>query len=238
MTVLHVAFGTLALIVAPAAMFARKRGAWHRRWGVAFTIAMGIVLFSAGFLWQTKGHLFLVPLSGVSAFLLFNGWRSIARHKRRRRDEIEDRIDILADCAAIAAGIATAYIGGTASTPLLMSIKPALIAVGGIAIAFAVNDIVGFRQPRLRSGWLLGHFSAMIASYISAVTAFIVINAHHVPMMLRWIIPSAVGVVVIAFWTMKTVRFALPARQAAAQTRSRTIVANARRLLRAPKGNA
>lgn len=222
MTVLHVAFGTLALIVAPAAMLVRKRGAWHRRWGVAFTLAMGVVLFSAGFLWQAKGHLFLVPLSGVSAFLIFNGWRSIARHKRRRRDEIEDRIDVLADCGAIAAGIATAYIGGTAATPLLISIKPALITIGGIAVAFAVNDMVGFKQPRLKTGWLLGHFSAMIAAYISAVTAFIVINAHQVPMMLRWIVPSAVGVSIIAYWSMKTIKFTLPARTPRAATRPRS----------------
>jgi hypothetical protein len=33
MTVLHVIFGTFVLAVAPAAMFARKGGRWHRRWG-------------------------------------------------------------------------------------------------------------------------------------------------------------------------------------------------------------
>jgi hypothetical protein len=37
----------------------------------------------------------------------------------------------------------------------------------------------------------------MIAAYVSAVTAFCVINFHGVPMFLRWFVPSAIGTIVI-----------------------------------------
>jgi hypothetical protein len=74
MTVLHVFFGSVALIVAPAAVIVRKGGAWHQRCGFAFILAMFIVLFSAGFLWQAKGHLFLVPLGAVSGYLQRCTW--------------------------------------------------------------------------------------------------------------------------------------------------------------------
>lgn len=212
MTVLHVMFGTVALAMVPAALLARKGGAWHRRWGVVFTVAMFVVLLSAGFLWQAKGHLFLVPLGAVSAYLIFNGWRVIARRRRTERDEIEDRIDMLAAWAAIAAGTATAFLGGTAATPLMLSIKPALLGIGAIAIAFGVNDLLGFRSPRLRSGWLLAHLSAMLAAYISAVTAFVVINAHDVPMMFRWLVPSSLGAATIVAYSLRVI---LPALKAA-----------------------
>jgi hypothetical protein len=203
MTVLHVTFGVVALFVVPAALFARKGGAWHQRWGIAFTVSMFVVLFSAGFLWQAKGHLFLVPLAGVSAYLIFNGWRVIARRRRPVPDQFEDRVDMLAAGVAIVAGAATAYLGGSAATPLLVSIKPALLGIGSIAIAFGINDILGFRSPRMRAGWLLAHLSAMLAAYISAVTAFVVINAHEVPMMLRWLVPSSIGAATITAYSLR-----------------------------------
>ncbi len=206
MTVLHVVFGTLALGIAPVALFVRKGGTWHRRCGAAFALTMAIVLFSAGFLWQAKGHLFLVPLAGVSAYLIFNGFRVIARHRRPVPDPLEDRFDLLADAAAFAAGVSVAYMGSSASTPLMISLRPALLGIGVIAIAFAVNDMLGFSAPRRPLGWLFAHFAAMIAAYISAVTAFLVINAHGVPMLLRWIVPSFVGGGVIVAYTLSYLR--------------------------------
>jgi hypothetical protein len=224
MTVLHVVFGTVALVVVPGALLARKGGAWHRRWGIGFTVSMFVVLLSAGFLWQAKGHLFLVPLAGVSGYLIFNGWRVIARRRRRRPDQIEDRIDMLAAWAAIAAGAGTAYLGGTAATPLMLSIKPALLGIGSIAIAFGANDLLGFRAPRMPAGWKLAHLSAMLAAYISAVTAFLVINAHDVPMLVRWLVPSTLGGAAIVAYSLSVL---VPGLRAA--RRARRVAAAARR---------
>jgi len=120
MTALHVFFGTVALVVAPAAVFARKGGSWHRRCGFAFMLAMAIVLFSAGFLWQAKGHMFLLPLAAVSGYLIFNGYRAVARNRRRTSDPFEDRVDMLAAGIAVLAALGIVYLAATASTPVLM----------------------------------------------------------------------------------------------------------------------
>jgi hypothetical protein len=213
MTVLHVFFGTLALVAAPAAFFVPKGGAWHGRLGFGFILTMGIVLFSAGFLWQKQGHLFLLPLGAVSGYLIFNGYRAIARRRRREPEWLEDRIDMFAAGVAVVAALATAYLAATAATPLMLSIRPALTGIAVIAIAFAVNDVLGFRSPRSPHGWLLAHFAGMIAAYISAVTAFAVINAHHVPMIVRWLVPSVVGGAVIVAVTLRYVRLVRPARR-------------------------
>jgi uncharacterized membrane protein len=210
MTVLHVFFGTVALVVAPAAVFARKGGRWHQRCGFAFMLAMAIVLFSAGFLWQAKGHLFLVPLGAVSGYLVFNGYRNIARHRRRVPDPFEDRVDLLAAGIAVTAGLAVIYLAATAATELMFSIRPALVGIAAIAVCFAMNDVLGFTAPRMKTGWLVGHFAGMIASYIAAVTAFVVINAHDVPMILRWLVPSLAGGSVIVTYTLRYVRLTWP----------------------------
>ncbi len=210
MTLLHVVFGTVALIVAPLALAVRKGGTWHRRWGKAFVSSMAIVVLSAGFLWQEHGHLFLVPLGAITAYLTFNGRRVIARRKRRRPDEIDDRADLLAAYAALAAAAATIYLGASGANPLLREIGPALIGIGGIGLAFGLNEVLGFRGPRSGTGWVLAHLSAMIAAYASAVTAFVVINAHAVPMMLRWTVPVALAGATIAAYALRYVRLRLP----------------------------
>jgi uncharacterized membrane protein len=216
MTILHVIFGTLALAAAPAALFARKGAALHRSFGIAFTLAMSVVLFSAGFMWQAKGHLFLVPLGVVSGYLILNGWRVVQRRRRRSPSAVQNAVDIGAACVALGAGCAAAYLGIAAATPLTLSIRPALIGIGTIAIAFGTNDILGFMGPRMKLGWLLAHFAAMIGAYVSAVTAFVVINAHHVPMMLRWLVPSAIGAAVIIVYTLRYTPLALPVASATA----------------------
>jgi hypothetical protein len=205
MTVLHVIFGTFVLAVAPAAMFARKGGRWHRRWGKAFMFAMSIVLFTAGFMWQPKGHVFLLALSLVSAYFILNGFRILARRRRRRDDALDDGVDIAAAAVTVIAGSWLFWIAATPVDTLMRSLAPIMAGLGIVAIAFAVNDIRGVLGPRTRVGALIAHFSAMIAAYISAVTAFVVINAHGVPMQLRWLVPISIGTLVIS-------GFALPYR--------------------------
>ncbi len=95
----------------------------------------------------------------------------------------------------------------------MFSIRPALVGVAAIAVCFAMNDVLGFTAPRMKVGWLVSHFAGMIAAYIAAVTAFVVINAHDVPMMLRWIVPSASGASVIVAYTLRYVRLRLPFRR-------------------------
>jgi uncharacterized membrane protein len=202
-TVVHVVAGTLVLVVAPAAIVARKGGRWHRAWGRAFAAAMAVVLATAAFMWETHGHLFLLFLDVVSAYLVFQGFRTIVRRRRRAPDARANRIDASAAWLTVLCAVALVVLGLTAHTPLMRSLEPVLFALGAIAAIFAFLDLralVERRQSRL--GSLLVHLSAMIGAYISAVTAFCVINFHGVPMGLRWLVPSVAGSVVIGAFSV------------------------------------
>ena len=203
-TILHVAAGTLVLGVAPAAMLVRKGGLAHRRWGTAFACAMIVVLLTATVMWQPHGHLFLLFLDVVSAYLVFQGYRVIARRRRKQPDAREDAIDLGAALLVLASTVA-----------LLI-----LAAIAAIAAAFAALDLRAIRAgAQSRLGSLLVHISAMIGAYISAVTAFLVINLHTVPMAVRWIVPSLVGTFVIGgFSTVYRRRFAKARRARPAQS--------------------
>jgi hypothetical protein len=202
MTLLHVIGGTIVLLVAPAAMLVRKGGRWHRRWGTAFMLAMSLVLFTAGFMWQPQGHIFLFALALVSGYLVFAGYRVVVRRRRRVDDPLDDGIDVAAAALTVAAGTWLVAIAATAGTELMRELAPIMAALGVVAIVFALNDVRGIVGPRSKVGWIIAHFCAMIAAYISAVTAFVVINAHGVPMAPRWLVPIGIGTLVITGFSL------------------------------------
>jgi hypothetical protein len=215
-TWLHIAAGTLVLGVAPAAMIVRKGGPSHRRWGLTFTFAMAAVLMTAAFMWQPHGHLFLFWLDFVCAYLVFQGFRVIARRRRKAPDVRADRIDLAAAALVLCCSAALLTLAATADTPLMRGLAPILASIAAIAGIFAALDLRALAaRVQTRLGSLLVHISAMIGAYISAVTAFCVINFHSVPMAARWIVPSFIGTIVIgAFSTQYRRRFARRTRSA------------------------
>lgn len=199
----HIVAGTLVLVVAPAAIVARKGGRWHRAWGRAFMGAMAVVLVTAAFMWETHGHLFLLFLDVVSAYLVFQGFRTIVRRRRRAPDARADRVDAGAAYLALLCAAALVVLGVTVHSPLMRSLEAVLLALGAIAAVFAFLDLRALvERSQSRLGSLLVHLSAMIGAYISAVTAFCVINFHGVPMGLRWLVPSVAGSVVIGAFSV------------------------------------
>ncbi len=197
-TLLHVTAGTFVLVVAPIAMLVGKGGRRHRRAGLAFCAGMIAVLVTAAGMWQSHGHLFLLFLDAVSAYLVFVGYRTIVRRRRRLASAKADVADALAAVVAVACALALATLAAAAHTPLMHELAVVLAALAILAATFAALDAKALAERRQsKLGSLLMHLSAMIGAYISAVTAFVVINAHGVPMTLRWLVPSVVGTAVI-----------------------------------------
>lgn len=203
-TIVHIAAGTVALLVAPAALLARKGGAWHRRSGAAFMYAMAGVTVTAAAMWQAKGHAFLLFLDVVSLYFVISGYRVLIRRRRDVRDLRADAVDAAAAFAALGSGGALATLGAVATTPLLRGLAIVLLGLGAIGAIFAALELfaLGF-GAKTRFGWLFYHLSSMLAAYISAVTAFVVINAHGVPMLERWLVPVSLGTTLIVGFSAK-----------------------------------
>jgi hypothetical protein len=78
-----------------------------------------------------------------------------------------------------------------------------LALVGGGSYALA---LVGYRSAKhRRPRWLIGHVSGMAGSYISMVTALLVVNlnamsgASSFSRVLAWIVPTAIGIPIITW---------------------------------------
>jgi uncharacterized membrane protein YhaH (DUF805 family) len=55
--------------------------------------------------------------------------------------------------------------------------------------------------------WLLLHLQRMMGAYIASFTAFVVVNAHHIPLnipgIVYWLLPTAIFMPLILFWLRK-----------------------------------
>jgi uncharacterized membrane protein YfcA len=77
----HIAFGTVALIIAPLAMTTAKGGPWHRRWAKIYFWAMAGMALSATVMCWLRSGLFLFLIAIFSFYLALTGYSVLRRKK-------------------------------------------------------------------------------------------------------------------------------------------------------------
>jgi hypothetical protein len=213
----HIAGGTIALLVAPGAMLTVKGGRWHVRWGRMYVWAMGVVAATALVLATVRPNLFLALVAVFSFYLAFIGQRTMAR----RRLAPGQRAAALDWGGAVVAGSSAvglmlyALVPREAGRPGLW---PVALGFGLLGLLLAAREFVSFKRvaadPR---AWWYRHMGNMVGAYIATVSAFSVVNFTFLPPMVRWLWPTAVGVPLIFIWIRSyRRRFARRARTAGA----------------------
>lgn len=186
---LHIFAGSVALVIAPLAMIARKGGTWHRRWGTVFVIAMATVSVTAFALGPYFHDLFLVAIGVLSGYLVFGAWRAARAHDHGTP------IDFAVAGAVTAAGGALfvlAYLQHSAFAVVLTMFGLICIASGGI-------DLYRLSRPAQHKAWMYRHLTLALAAYIAAVTAFSTVNLHFIPLVARWTWPTVIGTLLITW---------------------------------------
>ena len=198
---LHIAAGATALVAGLVPMLGRKGGRWHVRAGRLYTGCMVAVAATSALLFVlqplTLGRLFLTGIAVLSFYLSFSGWRAA-----RRRSATLARPD---QALALASLLVAVLMVGTG-----LRLHAVLFAFFGALLAlFAGLDAWrGLRPPPAGQAgpWVFRHFIRLGGSYISAFTAFLVVNmgrwlpdaAPHWAGLAVWIAPTVVGSLLIA----------------------------------------
>lgn len=79
----------------------------------------------------------------------------------------------------------------------LVAFNPAVWPLAAIAVATEAAALLGWWvRRRAREGWVVPHISLMCGSYVSFVTAFLVVNIPNSPW--PWIVPTVVATPLIA----------------------------------------
>ena len=199
---LHIAAGTLALIVLPVAMIVRKGGVIHRRFGLAYVCGMFVVAATALVEAPFFQSYFLLLIAIFSSYLTFLGWRALARkHPEREPARLPDWVGAI---LALAAGGGMVVMGAVQSRQF-GGFSIVLYVLGAICSGSGARSIYQFyRPPTSRAAWLFAHFGNMLAAYIATVTAFSAVNFHFLhPIWVRWLWPTVVGTLVITYYTAR-----------------------------------
>ena len=199
---LHIAAGTVALIVVPIVMAVRKGGPIHRRLGLTYVCGMFVVAGTALIEAPYFKSYFLLLIAIFSSYLTFLGWRALARKHPEREPAVA------ADW--VGAGLALAAGSGMIAMGILQrgqigSFSIVLYALGSICFGSGVRSMYQFfRPPTARAAWLFAHFGNMLAAYIATVTAFSAVNLRFIdPVWLRWLWPTVLGTLVITYYTRR-----------------------------------
>jgi uncharacterized membrane protein len=197
----HIACGGVAFVCAPVALMTAKGGRTHRRWGKIYFWAMAGVAATALVLSIALPIVFLALVAVFSFYAAFSAYR-ILFLKDLVRGGRAHWFDWAAALVTFASSAALAWVG---------YFRPRLVpGTGVIAIVFGVlgmliagRSLATFlRPPEEKQFWWYLHMRGMIASYIAAVTAFVVVNLapRFGNTWWVWLGPAMVGVPGIAIW--------------------------------------
>jgi hypothetical protein len=179
-------------------MLGRKGGQTHIRAGRLYTYCMVAVAATAVLLCLlqplTLGRLFLTGIAVLSFYLSFTGWRAARRHSILL--PLPDRLLAM---GTVVVGLLMVATG--------LHLQAVLFAFfGGLLCLFAGLDTKAFLRPSAAPApWTQRHFTRMGGSYISAFTAFVVVNlSRWLPVgapawlnLVGWMAPTFIGTFLI-----------------------------------------
>lgn len=199
--VVHILAGTIALVGGLLAIIARKGKKQHLLSGTWFYMAMYLVGASAVIMSLTKWNPFLLSIGLFSTYLTYSGkqaityWRLKAQHVPRMKEKLPVLLAFLTSLVMIGA-------------PLYEMIHKQIIFIplsaifGSIMLAGTIRDFIVFGKPDSfrphNKDWLLKHIGMMGGAYISAITAFLVVNVSGVPSWIPWLMPTVAGSALIS----------------------------------------
>jgi len=187
----HAIFGSLGLLTGLVALIIKKGSVTHKRFGRLFYYVMLLTAGLALFVSILPGHEspFLFVVGIFSSYFILTGYRAI-----RFKNMTPTLFDFIISWVMIITGLAML------SVPMIVSKELNIVlAVFGLAgLMFSVQDILIYKKREvLRQSWLKIHLGKMAGAYISAVTAFVVVN-ELLPGIYGWIAPGVIGGVFIA----------------------------------------
>ncbi len=200
---IHAAFGGIALLSGLIAIIAKKGKTLHKKSGIFFYYSMMLSGIIAMFVAVLPNHHspFLFAVGIFSLYFVVSGKR-VLNFKKKNPNL---KVDKLISSIMLVTGILMILL------PLIItqSVNLVLFVFAIVGITFSVKDLLLFRKPEeLRKKWLRLHLGKMLGGYISATTAFVVVNEFF-SSIYGWFVPGIIGGLLIIYWMKKLKRKAV-----------------------------
>ena len=194
--VVHIAAGFTSFLLAPVALVTVKGGKQHKRWGMVYLWAMGMVAATALPMALYRPVLFLALVAVFSFYAAFSGYR-ILKLKDLARGGKAHVVDWVAAGLTLVSSACLALCGWL-RPHLVQNMGIVAIVFGFLGMRLAVGEMSKFIwKPKAKMFWWYTHLGNFIGSYIAAWTAFLVTNIHPQAAVMGkvlWLLPTAVGV--------------------------------------------
>ena len=194
---IHAAFGGIALLSGLISIIAKKGKIIHKKSGLIFFYSMlisGIIAMIVAVLPKHESP-FLFAVGTFSLYFVLTGYRALNFKRKNPNLKTDKWISKI----MITTGILMIML------PIFLteSINIVLVVFAIIGITFSARDLILYRNSeRLRKNWLKLHLGKMLGGYISATTAFVVVNELF-PSFYGWFIPGVIGGFIIIYWIRK-----------------------------------
>jgi len=195
--VIHIISGFLTLLNGCISIAVKKGGKVHRLAGKIFFFSMLGVTVTALVISIAKNNQFLLLIAIFSFYQTYMGFRAV-KDKSLKPSKL-DRIVL--------------FFGALNTFFMIYSMHIVLMIFGGIGLFLVVgnlrvNLLVQRKKNLPQLSWLKRHIGMMMGSYISTVTAFVVVNSGlfaslHVARWLPWLLPSVTLFPWIVYFTRK-----------------------------------
>jgi uncharacterized membrane protein len=187
---LHVVGGFTSLCVGIAAYIATKGGKYHKIAGRIYFGGMIAVVVSAISMNYFKTNIFLFYIAIFTLYQVWGGLRSVKDKNLQPKWQ---------DVTLFFIGLTTAFL-------MIYSLQIVLVSFGTLFISLLYGDLkiyllIKRKLEVPKNQWLLRHIGLMSGSYIATSTAFLTVNFQHMnPFWLPWLVPSMIGVPLIAYY--------------------------------------
>jgi hypothetical protein len=200
---IHITAGSASLLGAAGAIATKvfdTKHKWHILAGRVFFVGMVLVFLTTLPMTLLKPNLFLFLIGIFSFYLAFTGWRKAVNRsgKAGLPDKLAAILMSITSIAMLGWGGWLSFVGlgdGNGIT---------LIAFGAIGGLLARKDIRQNRGKSLKGiARIRAHLISMMAATIAATTAFLVVNLETDPILISWLLPSAIISPIIVWMSRK-----------------------------------
>ena len=218
----HIAAGSVALILFWIPAIARKGGRTHIRAGWVYVVCMSVVVVTAFALsglvfsdpiairgitrpftpaelsdFLRRQRVFATFLAYLAGVTLASGWQGIwAAETKREPRTMRTPFSLALNVAIILGGLTVLILGINYRNGPLISLSPLGPFIGGANLRYLL------RGPQTPMHWWYEHLGSMVATGIAAYTAFLVFGGSRLfPLLARsqmrtvfWVLPTLIGV--------------------------------------------
>ena len=193
----HAFLGGIALFSGMISLIAKKGKILHRKSGKIFLLSMLSSALTALIISILPNHesAFLFSIGVFSSYLILTGYRAISYKSKN----VNLTIDKIISWTMIVLAFLMIFYNPIFNT----KVNIVLTVFGMVGLFLSIRDLILYKNTeRLTAGWLKLHLGKMIGGYISATTAFVVVNDFF-PSFYGWFIPGIIGGFYITYWMNK-----------------------------------